>query len=79
MTPAGAALVGGVLDVFQNWIGWGWGLSGVVYIAGVIFILKVIDKRFESRLSTAAVVVVWTVAVLSAATRLFGIKPPSAP
>lgn len=65
--------------MFRNWVGWGWGLTGIVYIAGVIFILMVVDKRFRSRMSTAAVVVVWTVAVLSAATRLFGIKPPSQP
>ncbi len=79
MTPAGAALFGGIADVFRYWIGWGWGLAGVIYIAGVVFILKVIDKRFQSRLSTAAVVVVWTVAVLSAASRLFGTKPPPGP
>jgi hypothetical protein len=79
VTPAGSALFGGIADVFRNWVGWGWGLTGIVYIAGVIFILMVVDKRFRSRMSTAAVVVVWTVAVLSAATRLFGIKPPSQP
>jgi hypothetical protein len=76
MTPAGSALFGGIQDVFQYWIGWGWGLTGAVYIAGVVFILKVVDKRFASRLSTAAVVVVWTVAVLSLASALFGVKPP---
>jgi hypothetical protein len=76
MTPAGSALFGGIRDVFQYWIGWGWGLTGVVYIAGLIFILKIVDKRFVSRLSTAAVVVVWTVVVLSVASMLFGVKPP---
>ncbi len=79
MTPAGGALFGGIADVFHYWIGWGWGLTGIIYIAGVVFILKVIDKRLQRRLHTAAVVVVWTVAVLSVAARLFGTKPPPAP
>ncbi len=65
--------------MFHYWIGWGWGLTGIIYIAGVVFILKVIDKRLQRRLHTAAVVVVWTVAVLSVAARLFGTKPPPAP
>jgi hypothetical protein len=79
MTPAGAALAGGLLEVFQHWIGWGWGLTGVVYLAGIIFILKVVSRLFQSKLPTAAMVVVWTVAVLLTATRLFGITPPSGP
>ncbi len=79
MTPTGHALFDGIANVLQYWVGWGWGVTGLVYIAGVIFILKVVDKRFQSRLSTAAVVVVWTVVVLTAASRLFGVKPPAGP
>ena len=76
MTPAGSAVIGGIIQVFQYWVGWGWGLTGVIYVAGVVFILKVVDKRLASRLATAVVVVVWTVVVVALASAFFGVTPP---
>lgn len=60
-----------------SWIGWGWGGTGVIWLMGSAFILFVVDKMFRSRLTTAVVMVVWTVLLLAAAAKLFGMKPPS--
>ena len=78
MTPAGTAIFGGIDSVFRSWIGWGWGLAGLVWIAGSAFILIVVDAKLPSRIATAVVFVVWTVAVLSVASFLFGFRPPIA-
>ncbi len=59
-----------------SWVGWGWGGALVVWLLGTAFILLFVDRLFRSRLSTAVVMVVWTVLLLAATTRLFGIKPP---
>ena len=58
------------------WVGWGWGLALVAWIAGSVFILAVVDKMFQSRLTTAVVMVVWTMILLAMASRMFGLKPP---
>ncbi|HVP17389.1 MAG TPA: hypothetical protein VMU36_00230 [Spirochaetia bacterium] len=58
------------------WVGWGWGGALIVWLLGAAFILLFVDRLFQSRLSTAVVMVVWTVLLLAATTRLFGIKPP---
>ena len=59
-----------------SWVGWGWGMAGVVWIAGTVFILLVVNRMFQSRLSTAFVMVVWTALLLAAAAKLFGMRPP---
>jgi len=66
-----------IASVFEEWVGWGWGLAGIVWLLGGIFILGVVDKRLRSRLHTALVFVVWTMAVLVIAGSLYGYKPPS--
>ena len=58
------------------WVGWGWGSALIVWLLGTAFILLFVDRLFRSRLSTAVVMVVWTVLLLAATTRLFGIRPP---
>jgi hypothetical protein len=58
------------------WIGWGWGIALIVWLLGTAFILLLVDKLFQSRLSTAVAMVVWTVLLLAATTRIFGLKPP---
>ncbi|MGO9410947.1 MAG: hypothetical protein ACLQCB_09360 [Spirochaetia bacterium] len=58
------------------WIGWGWGIALAVWLLGTAFILLFVDKLFQSRLSTAVAMVVWTVLLLAATTRIFGLKPP---
>jgi hypothetical protein len=65
-------------DWFHQWVGWGWGLAGIVWLAGSAFILMVVDARFPSRIATAVVFVVWTLAVLALASYLFGFRPPLA-
>ena len=58
------------------WVGWGWGIAFIVWLLGSAFVLVFVDKLFRSRMSTAVVMVVWTVLVLAATTRLVGLKPP---
>ncbi|MGA2614049.1 MAG: hypothetical protein ABSG38_11425 [Spirochaetia bacterium] len=58
------------------WVGWGWGIALIVWLLGTAFILLFVDKLFQSRLSTAVAMVVWTVLLLAATTRIFGLKPP---
>jgi hypothetical protein len=48
----------------------------VVWLLGTAFILLFVDKLFRSRLATAVVMVVWTVLLLAATTRLIGLRPP---
>ena len=58
------------------WVGWGWGLALVAWVAGTVFILLVVDKMFRSRLTTAVVMVVWTMLLLGMAAKMFGLRPP---
>jgi hypothetical protein len=58
------------------WIGWGWGLALIVWLLGTAFILLFVDKLFHSRLSTAVAMVVWTVLLLAATTKIVGLRPP---
>jgi hypothetical protein len=60
-----------------SWVGLGWGIALVVWLLGSAFILLFVDRLFHSRLSTAVAMVVWTVLLLAATTRIFGLKPPS--
>ena len=59
-----------------DWVGWGWGIALVVWLLGAAFILLFVDKLFRSRLQTAVAMIVWTVLLLAATTRIFGLKPP---
>jgi len=59
-----------------SWIGWGWGITLVVWLLGTAFILLFVDKLFRSRLATAVAMIVWTVLLLAATTKLIGLKPP---
>ena len=59
-----------------DWVGWGWGIALVVWLLGTAFILLFVDKLFRSRLQTAVAMIVWTVLLLAATTRIFGLKPP---
>ena len=58
------------------WVGWGWGIALIIWLLGTAFVLIFVDKLFQSRLSTAVAMVVWTVLLLAATTRIFGLKPP---
>jgi len=65
---------------FREWIGWGWGLTFLVWLGGGVFILTVASRRlmerFQSRLPTAVVFVVWTLVVVGMASRYLGFGQP---
>ncbi len=65
---------------FEHWVGWGWGLVFLVWLAGTVFILTVVQRwfleRFASRIPTAVIFIVWTLAVLAAGGRVLGYGAP---
>ena len=65
---------------FLEWIGWGWGLTFLVWLGGGVFILTVVYRRlmerFQSRLPTAVVFVLWTLVVVGTASRYLGFGQP---
>ncbi len=69
-----------ILQEFERWIGWGWAVLFVVWFAGTIFILNVIYRwfmqRFASRLPTAVVFVLWTLAIVVIGGKTFGYGAP---
>jgi len=65
-----------VIAWLGDWVGWGWGIALVVWLLGAAFLLLFVDKLFRSRLQTAVAMIVWTVLLLAATTRIFGLKPP---
>jgi hypothetical protein len=69
-----------ILSQFEHWVGWGWGALFLVWAAGTVLILTVVYRwmleRFASRLPTAVIFVVWTLAVVAIGGRAFGYGPP---
>lgn len=70
-----------IVDFFQRWIGWGWGTALLVWALGAVVILTVVQRHFlertGSRRITIVVFIVWGLAVIGGAARLFGFKPPA--
>jgi hypothetical protein len=83
MTPAGASLTAWIAEGFQRWVGWGWALAFLVWLAGTIFILTFVYRkmfeRYGSRLPTAAIFVLWTLVVLGTTATYLGYGPPGGP
>lgn len=81
MTPADPSLAAQALELFRRWVGWGWGLALVLWILGAIVILTTVQRYFlertGSRRMTIVIFVVWGLAVIGAASRLFGFGPPA--
>ncbi len=65
---------------FQRWIGWGWAGALVVWVAGAILILTGVQRYFlertGSRRITIVVFIVWSLAVIGLAARLYGFGAP---
>ncbi len=72
-----------ISDLFQKWVGWGWGLALVVWIAGAVVILTVVQRYFlertGSRRITIVLFLVWGMAVIGVAARFLGFGPPPSP
>jgi hypothetical protein len=69
-----------IAEGFLRWVGWGWGLAFLVWLGGSIVILTIgyrfFLERFRSRLPTAVVFIVWTLAVLGVAGSYLGYGVP---
>jgi hypothetical protein len=65
---------------FLHWMGWGWSLAALLWIIGAYFILTTVQRYFlertGSRRLTIVVFIVWSLAVVGVAARLFGFGPP---
>jgi len=70
-----------IAEGFLKWIGWGWALAFLIWLAGSIVILtagyRYLLERFRSRLPTAVIFIVWTLIVLGIAGSYFGYGVPS--
>lgn len=70
-----------IVELFQKWVGWGWGAAVVIWIGGAAVILTVVQRYFlertGSRRVTIVLFLVWGLAVIGIAARLFGFAPPS--
>jgi hypothetical protein len=83
MTPTAMSLTAWIAEGFQRWVGWGWAAAFIVWLVGSILILTFVYRRmmerFGSRLPTAAIFVVWTLAVLGVTSSYLGFGPPGGP
>jgi len=68
-------------DLFQRWVGWGWGTAFALWVLGTVVILTVVQRYFlertGSRRITIVVFIVWSLAVIGVAARFFGFGPPA--
>ncbi len=66
---------------FLRWIGWGWALAFLLWLAGAFVILTTVQRYFlertGSRRVTIVVFIAWSLAVIGVAARLYGFGPPS--
>jgi hypothetical protein len=73
-------MVNGLAAWLHEWVGWGWGLTFLVWLGGGVFILTVVYRRFmerfQSRLPTAVAFVLWTLVVVGTASRYLGFGQP---
>ncbi len=69
-----------VSSLFQRWVGWGWALALLLWLVGTFFILTAVQRyileRTGSRRITIVIFVVWSLAVIGLAARLYGFGPP---
>ncbi len=81
MTPAEPFTLAQTLDLFRRWIGWGWALTFLLWLFGTFIILTTVQRYFlertGSRRLTIVIFIVWSLAVIGAASRFFGFGPPA--
>lgn len=65
----------------EHWIGWGWLALLAAWAAGTAVILTAVYRwfleRFATRIPTAVIFIVWTLAVTVVGGRLFGFAAPA--
>ena len=70
----------GIGDFFLKWIGWGWAAALLLWVLGSMVILTTVQRYFlertGSRRITIVVFIVWGLAVIGGAAKLFGFGPP---
>ncbi|MGO9308270.1 MAG: hypothetical protein ACLQDL_04525 [Spirochaetia bacterium] len=66
---------------FSRWIGFGWGAAFLLWLLGTMVILTTVQRHFlertGSRRLTIVVFIVWSLAVIGTAAKLFGFGPPA--
>ena len=70
-------------EFFLRWIGWGWTLAFVLWLAGTLVVLGPVQRHFlertGSRRITIVVFILWSLAVIGMAARSLGFGAPPAP
>ena len=74
-------MTGPIGAFFQRWIGWGWAGAFLIWLLGAVVILTAVQRYFlertGSRRVTIVVFVVWSLAVIGMAARLYGFGAPA--
>ena len=69
-----------MMQQFLHWVGWGWAALFVVWLAGTIFILTVVYRwfleRLATRIPTAVIFIIWTLAIVLVGGKSFGYGAP---
>jgi len=69
-----------ILQQFEHWVGWGWGALFLIWLAGTVFILRIIYRwsmeRYASRIPAAVVFILWTLMIVLIGGKSFGYAPP---
>jgi len=69
-----------MVDFFSRWVGLGWGLAFLLWLLGAVVILTTVQRHFlertGSRRLTIVVFIVWSLAVIGIAAKIFGFGPP---
>jgi hypothetical protein len=68
-------------NIFLRWIGLGWGISFILWLCGSVVILTTVQRYFLSRTGsrriTIVIFIIWSLAVIGSAARVFGFGPPA--
>lgn len=69
-----------ILRFFETWVGWGWGVLFLAWFGGTAFILSMVHRwfieRYATRLPTAVIFILWTLAIIAIGGKTMGYGPP---
>jgi hypothetical protein len=80
MTTAVTGFFARIAEAFSSWIGFGWLAAFLIWLAGTIFILRVVYRffleRFGTRIPTAVIFALWTIILMGIAGHYLGYGQP---
>ncbi len=80
MTAPASGILDRIAAVFSSWIGYGWLVAFVIWLAGTVFILRIVYRyfleRFGTRIPTIVVFALWTIILMGIAGHYLGYGQP---